>query len=330
MRKLILKNWQSPGDTVMLSAAVRDLHLSYPGEFLTDVRTPSPAIWENNPYITPIEDDDPDAELIECEYPLIHQSNQLPYHFVHAFGDFLSDKLDLDIRPTAFKGDIHISEEEKDWMAQVEKESDGRPIWLVTAGGKTDFTIKWWSNERYQQVVDHFKDRIEFVQVGEAHHIHPPLKNVVDLRGATTLRQLILLMYQAHGALSSVSLLMHLAAAVETKPGMPINRACVVVAGGREPLQWFAYPHHQVLHTLGALMCCDNGGCWKSRTVPLGDGDEKDNPDALCVQPVGNLPRCMDMITAEKVIERIEMYYEGGALSYWGKNKEPENSALLT
>ena len=39
MRKIILKNNLSPGDLVMLTAAVRDLHLSYPGCFETDVRT---------------------------------------------------------------------------------------------------------------------------------------------------------------------------------------------------------------------------------------------------------------------------------------------------
>ena len=106
----------------------------------------------------------------------------------------------------------------------------------------------------------------------------------------------------------------HLAAAVEVKPGMPLNRPCVVVAGGREPPHFTAYPHHQFIHTVGALRCCDNGGCWKSRAVPLGDGDVHDNPDALCVDPVGTLPRCMDMITADDVIRRIEYYFRGGAL----------------
>src|SRR3712207_6690972 len=122
MRKLILKNWQSPGDTVMLSAAVRDLHAHYPGRFLTDVRTPVPDLWLHNPHITPIADDDPDAELIECHYPLVHQSNDLPYHFIHGFMQYLSEKLDLEITPTLFKGDIHISHEEKEWMAKVEEE----------------------------------------------------------------------------------------------------------------------------------------------------------------------------------------------------------------
>ena len=88
----------------------------------------------------------------------------------------------------------------------------------------------------------------------------------------------------------------------------------MVVAGGREPPHWTAYPHHQFIHTVGALACCDDGGCWKSRTLPLGDGDEKDRPGELCVDVVGNLPRCMDMISAEEVCRRIEMYYRGGVL----------------
>ena len=301
----------------MLTAAVRDLHVCYPGEFATDVRTPCPALWENNPYITPLDENDPDVTAIECHYPLIHRSNQTPYHFLHGFIEYLNEYLGLQIRPAAFKGDIWISDEEKSWFETVERTlGESRPFWLFVSGGKRDYTIKWWSHERYQQVVDAFRDRIEFVQVGEAEHHHPPIEGAVDLRGQTSLRQLVRLVYCCQGVLSPVSLLMHLAAAVECRPGQPRNRPCVVVAGGREPPHWTAYPHHQFLHTVGALPCCDDGGCWKSRAVPLGDGDEKDQPGELCVDVVDGLPRCMDMITAEDVIQRIEMYFRGGALSY--------------
>lgn len=297
----------------MLSAAVRDLHLCHPGRFITDVRTPSPAIWENNPFVTPLHDEDPEASLIECHYPLVHQSNELPYHFIHGFIQHLNAELGTNVQPTRFHGDIHLSPDE---VAEIEGMGNDRPYWLIAAGGKSDFTIKWWSNERYQHVVDHFRGRIEFVQVGEAHHYHKPLSGVVDLRGMTNLRQLIRLVYASQGVVTGVSLLMHLAAAIQTPPGALRNRPCVVVAGGREPVQWFAYPHHQVIHRLGALPCCDNGGCWKSRTVPLGDGDEKDNPEALCVDVVRDLPRCMDLITADDVIRAIEVYFEGGAAHY--------------
>ena len=114
-------------------------------------------------------------------------------------------------------------------------------------------------------VVERFAGRILFVQVGEAGHHHPALRGVLDLRGKTTLRQLVRLVHHAQGVLGPVTLLMHLAAAVEVGPGMPRNRPYVVVAGGREPAQWEAYPHHQYIHMNGALRCCDHGGCWKPR-----------------------------------------------------------------
>jgi ADP-heptose:LPS heptosyltransferase len=317
MRKLILRNGQSPGDIVMLTAAVRDLHRAYPGEFATDVRTPCPAIWEHNPYLTPIADDDPEAQVLDCEYPLIHRSNDAPYHFIHGFIEHLNERLGLAVEPTAFRGDIHVSELEKSWFSTVhEIVGEQLPFWIVVAGGKNDYTVKWWDPARYQRVVDHFAGHVLFVQVGEHGHVHPPLRGVIDLRGRTDLRQLIRLVHHAQGVLCPVTLLMHLAAAVECRPGMPRNRPCVVVAGGREPPQWEAYPQHQFLHRAGALRCCDNGGCWRSRAVPLGDGDEKDVPEHCCVDVVGTLPRCMDLIAAEDVIRAVEVYFEGGALAY--------------
>jgi ADP-heptose:LPS heptosyltransferase len=317
MRRLLLRNGQSPGDIVMLTAAVRDLHHTYPGEFETDVRTPCPEVWENNPYLTPLAETDPDVEIIDCEYPLIHRSNHAPYHFIHGFIEHLNERLGLAIRPTLFKGDIHISAVEKSWYSQVH-EIVGAPVpfWIVVAGGKYDYTTKWWDPARYQRVVDYFEGHILFVQVGENGHSHPPLRGVLDLRGKTDLRQLIRLVYHSQGALCPVTMMMHMAAAVESGPGSLRNRPCVVVAGGREPPHWEAYPHHQFLHRAGALACCDNGGCWKSRVVPLGDGDEKDAPEHCCVDVVGTLPRCMDLITAEDVIRAIEVYFAGGATAY--------------
>jgi len=102
---------------------------------------------------------------------------------------------------------------------------------------------------------------------------------------------------------------MHLAAAVPLPPHRERARACVVVNGGREPVHWEAYPGHQFLHTIGALDCCATGGCWKSRTAPLGDGTPLDEPDALCsdVVPSG-IPRCMEMISSRRVIDSVEMY----------------------
>ena len=315
----------------MLTAAVRDLHLAHPGSFLTDVRTPCKQLWENNPYVSPISDDDT-AERIECHYPLIHGSNQLPNHFVEGFTAYIAERLGVPIKTTAFKGDIHLSSREKAWISQVHEIARvSVPFWIVVAGGKRDYTVKWWSTQRFQSVVDHFAGRVLFVQVGSPHHHHPRLRGVLDLIGKTDLRQLVRLVYHSQGVLCPVTFHMHLAAAVEVKGGRPKNRPCVVVAGGREPPHWEAYPHHQFIHTVGSLLCCDNGGCWKARTFPLNDGDPKDAPGSRCVDVVDALPRCMDLITPAEVIARIERYFDGGVAAYLtdGERRAIDSAGLL-
>jgi ADP-heptose:LPS heptosyltransferase len=321
--RYILKNYQSPGDIVMLTAAVRDLKLSHP-EIEIDVDTACPEIWENNPYLTK----GSGGEVIKADYPLIHESNECQYHFIHGFRLFLEEKLGVTIKPTKFKGDIHISDEEKGWMSQVEEMGIKGDFWLLNAGGKHDFTAKYWSPASWQRVVDRFKGRITFVQVGDKSHWHPELKGVVNLIGKTDLRQLIRLVYHSVGVCTAVSLHMHLAAAVESSHGL-LNRPCVVVAGGREPAQWEAYPHHRYLSVNGGMLCCDNGGCWKSRCQLVGDGDKKDE-ESVCLYPVDlpgkkplRIPACMDMIKADDVIRAIETYYArtAGVLKYNNQRK---------
>lgn len=311
IRRLILRSFQSPGDIVMLTAAVRDLLRAHPGQFEVDVRTAADALWEHNPYLTPLQESEPGVRTLDMHYPLIHQSNFRPYHFIHGYVQFLEEQLGLRIPLTEFKGDIHLSAEEKGWMSQVAERGFEGPFWILVAGGKFDFTAKWWNPDWYQSVVDHFQGRIQFVQCGEAGHWHPKLTGVIDLIGQTDIRQFVRLVYHAHGVVCPVTFAMHLAAAVEMKPGRLKNRACVVIAGGREPSQWEAYPHHQFLHTNGALPCCDQGGCWKSRCQPVGDGDAKDSD--LCVAPVSirddlRIPQCMHMIAPQDVIRAIEKY----------------------
>ena len=95
----------------------------------------------------------------------------------------------------------------------------------------------------------------------------------------------------------------------------------VVLGGGREPVHWEAYPHHQFIHLNGALPCCAQGGCWKSRCQQVGDGDPKDRKE-ICLFPIKvaenlNIPKCMEMITPQMVIDRVKLYYDGCALQYW-------------
>lgn len=319
-RRLILRSFQSPGDIVMLTAAIRDLHRAQPGQFLTDVRTSCDALWENNPYLTRLSEGDPGVEVHEMHYPLIHQSNQRPYHFLHGFPQYLEQILGISVPLTEFRGDVHLSAEERRLPPPGADLGVPEHFWIVLAGGKYDFTAKWWNPAHYQAVVDHFRGKITFVQCGEAGHWHPPLQGVINLVGRTSPREFVRLMHHAEGVLCPVTWAMHLAAAVETRPGGPVQRACVVVAGGREPPHWEAYPQHQFLSNVGALPCCAQGGCWKSRCQPVGDGDPKDHHD-LCVEPVQitpqlRIPKCLDLITPAQVIDRIDLYYRGGVLRY--------------
>src|SRR5271166_2723367 len=104
-RDLILTCNLSPGDVLMMTAAVRDLHLAYPGQFRTDVRTTAEAIWENNPYVTPLNEANPAVRSLPMRYDLIHQSNHGPYHFIHGYARHLEDELGLRI-PLTISGEI--------------------------------------------------------------------------------------------------------------------------------------------------------------------------------------------------------------------------------
>jgi ADP-heptose:LPS heptosyltransferase len=314
MRQLVLRSHQSPGDILMLTAAVRDLHRRLKGDVAIDVRTSAPDLWLNNPYLTKLDEKSPGVQSIDMHYPLVHESNQRPYHFIHGYPQYLGQVLELDIPVTEFRGDVHLSPAERDRSTLTFPELPDR-YWILMAGGKYDFTAKWWNPVSYQRVVDHFRDRVTFVQCGATEHWHPPLTGTVNLIGRTDLRQFVQLMYWADGVVCPVTFAMHLAAAVDVPPGRPPGRACVVIAGGREPPHWEAYPHHQFLSTVGTLDCCATGGCWKSRCQQVGDGDSKDRR-GLCEQPVQvadnlRIPRCLEMIRPEDVIQRIEWVLAG-------------------
>ncbi len=315
MERLILVSTQSPGDVVMLTAAVRDLHRAHPGKYRTDVRTPCPALWEHNPYVQPIDDYEPGVRVLHMHYPAIHHSNQRPYHFLHGYIQHLQAELGVSIPVTEFKGDIHLSPQE---LAEKPAFMESLPqhYWILCAGGKFDFTTKWWWPGYYRLVANHFDGLLGMVQVGEAGHWHKPIPDAVNLVGKTSLRELVQLVYWSAGVVCPITLVMHLAAAIPMNKVSPGLRPCVVIAGGREPAHWEAYPGHRFLDTIGQLPCCAQGGCWRSRCQTVGDNDPKDEIN-LCVSPVSNgkdlsIPRCMDMILPRHVWEAIESYYTGG------------------
>lgn len=310
-RKLILKTYLSPGDLCTLTAAIESLHATYPGQYATDVRTACDEIFDNNPHVSRLRDDE--GEWIEMHYTaLLEQCDAVPHPFIGGYCHHLGAALGVPLELTTNRPHLYLSDDEKEWMNQVEEHFTHKPtkFWLVNAGVKTDFTLKQWPVEYYQEVVDHLRGKVQFVQVGSAEHDHPDLKGVINLVGQTDTRQFIRLAYHAQGGVGPITFLQHLCAAFE-KP-------YVALLGGREPVTWVQYPLQTTLHTLGKLPCCRTRSCWRSRVVPLNDGSEQDG--SLCELPILGMERpvgkCMAIITPPDVIRAIESCYAGGGLTY--------------
>jgi len=296
MRKIILKQDQSPGDILTMTRAIIDLKQSHP-EFEIDVDTPCPEIFEHCPYLTKL--DKSEAEVFNIRYDKINDSGWSGEHFTDAFRQDIEYKLGVKIVKTGIKPDLWISDEEKGWINQVEQDCKWPgAFWILNAGVKPDNELKQY--HRWQEFVnlfnEHFGGAVRLVQIGHKSHKHAALKGVYNLVGKTDLRQLIRLCYWSHGTIGPISLQFVLAAAFE-KPH-------VVVAGGKEGVRWHQYNNGRYLATNGALKCCSWDGCWKGGKL------------GKCVDQLPDgTPRCFDLITPQMILDAVTMYYKGGILN---------------
>ena len=300
MRKVILSNGQSPGDLLVMTRAIKELNETFP-DYMIDVRTPCPQIFENNPRLISLKNDDPEVEKFNIEYPEIHNSGWSGIHFTEAFIRDVENKLNVKLQRSGMLPEIWISDLEKTWINQVETEFGWvGPFWVINAGMKQDNELK--NYHRWQEVAnlfnEYFKDKVKLVQVGEKSHIHPELKGVLNLVGKTDLRQLIRLVYHAHGTVTPISFLTHLSAAFE--------QPAVIVAGAKESRRWECYQNQFYLATNGCVNCGIYDGCWL--------GGKLKNCKDLVSTDKGMVPRCFELIKPYQIIKAIKDYYEGGAL----------------
>ena len=290
---LLLKTDQAVGDAVAMTAAIYSLHRAHPGKYVTAVESRWPEVFAHNPDVSARV---PEAAEVQMHYPAIHQSNERGIHFMQGWCEFLGMALDIPVPLLTNRPHLYF----------VDPEPPTEDFWLVCSGGKRDFTSKLWGWYNYQEVIDQLSDRVRFVQVGGAADDHKRLSGTTDMVGMTTLRGLFRLARRARGILCGVSLLMHVAAA--------LSKPAVVIAGGREPVQWNAYPKQHYLHTIGMLPCHDTNGrlggaCWRARVVPLGDSAALDKEP--CERPTkifDTMPECMTLIRPDRVAELILDY----------------------
>jgi len=316
-KKLVLVNRLAPGDVLVMTNAIRDLHKAHPGKYITDVRTSCQEIFQNNPYITKLSYDDSavqavidkfsqksdpmgnsdmvgDIKVVDMQYPLIHRSGEVGAHFSEGHREYLETLLKVKIPQTALTPEIYLDSSESQWVSPVAVKLDFHgKYWVINAGSKGDYTLKQYPY--YQEVVNLLKDKITFVQIGQLEHAHVPLEGALDLRGKTNIRELFRVIYHAQGVLTCVSFPMHIAAT--------FKKPCVVVAGAREGTRWELYANHQFMYVNGCLPCATYDGCWKSK-------------QSDCTNKVGDIAKCMTLMPPEDVVRAVTRYYDGGTLQY--------------
>jgi len=293
-QRLILKQWQAPGDVLVFTAAVRDFKLTFP-EIEIEVSTPYPFLWENNPYV---EKATSGGEVYHIGYKTPRQdpSNYADEHFIYAFHRTLEQLFDVKIQRGDPFPDIWLSN--NDFFPKIPK---NKPILLINAGSKPDFPIKQWPLGYFQAVVDACQEKFTIIQIGRtAGAVHNTLKGVINLINQTPGRLIVALMREASAVLTGVSFPMHLCAAVNHADGL--QRKCVVIAGHRENPSWERYPGMDYLYKPCSCVAT-NQGCWK-RWLPPNYLDGKN----LCKKPV-RLPdshyyaECISQIKPEDVIK---------------------------
>lgn len=328
-RKFVIEWKRAPGDCLLLTSLVRDLKAQYGDRYQVDVRTQFPGIWRHNPHLTKLDQYDPDVQYLnfgdrQAVDVVVLKTSQtgVQKHYLTYFHQEFERRTGIHVPVLTPRGDLHFSQEELD------KPNISGRYWIIVPGGKTDMSNKWWHQHRYQEVVDTLRPQgLRFVQEGATKPLchHPPLDSVLNVVGLTSVRDLIVNVKHAEGVICGVTFQMHIAGALE-KP-------CVVLGAGREEPWYEEYSNdwgnfgdeaspvnveHKYLHTLGLLPCCKTRGCWKRRVQKLNDG-RTEYDKSICKMPFREegrpaVPKCMDLIKTDHVVEAVMSYYEDGIL----------------
>lgn len=308
MKKLILQELGPISSCVMLSGAIRDLHTCHPYSFQTDVRvaTICNSIFDHNPFITKIKGED--GQLIHLHGHFINYAPYGAYHFSEAAALELEEALNIRIVYKKGYGDIYIGQEDEE-LFEKDSTKPATEYWVVNPVCESFFATKKWPTYRYEQVVDHFRGKILFAQIGPLNE-NPLIPGVVDYRGKT-LRETIRLIWGSCGVLTCVTYPMCIAAAIKPKKAFKGGvLPCVVIAGAREPNTWSAFLGQQFLHNCGMMKCADSKGCWKGSL-------SEDDPRILlnkgvCVDVIRykgeSFAKCLSSISVREVVAAIDKY----------------------
>jgi len=221
---VIFKQWQAPGDLMMLTCAIRDLHKMYPDKFNTDVLCCYPEVFFNNPYITYLPKDG-SVPIVDLKYDKTRDLlAPIGYHFSSVFHYMFNEMYDLKLMKTSMRPDIYLTPDEKSEII-LDKLEVEKPYWLINTGVKQDIPVKGYPPYKWEKAIDIMVDEgIRLYQVGSKNDIHPTHNRIKSLIGKTeNLREYFSLVYHSSGCINHVTMQMHLAAT--------FHKPCVVIAG---------------------------------------------------------------------------------------------------
>ena len=141
IQKVIFKQWQAPGDLLMLTVAIRDFYKMYPLLTEIDVLSCYPEVFFNNPYITN-HPKDGTVPIVDLDYGAARNKlAPLGYHFSDVFIYMINELYDLKVMKTSMRPDIYLTKDEKSDTI-LERLGIKKPYWLINSGVKNDIPIK--------------------------------------------------------------------------------------------------------------------------------------------------------------------------------------------
>lgn len=214
------------GDDFLCSVAIRELKLR--GEKNLWMLSFCPELFKYNPYV--------DLVLKRESRGLRHWFDAFNLRVTglnyapHVDGRDLPPKLHIIsemCRIAGVKGEIlrrpfAFLQEAERWNGRLGE----RQMAIQSSGmaAKYNARTKEWLPERFQQIVERYRDRFTMVQVGSA--VDPPLTGTIDLRGKTSVRETAAILANSTVFIGLAGFLQHLARSVECRS--------VIVYGGRE------------------------------------------------------------------------------------------------
>lgn len=276
-------------------------------------------IFDNNPYYHPYT---PDVKIDKAvhfgwgeqinEVEKVKLNRDCAFVYTDAIYHEFNTRSGLDIRKTASKVDIYLTDEEKNPVVNTDK-----PLCVLNIGYNLMFgNSRNWGWSKFQYLVNTLKDKITFVQVGShgGGYYHFPLQNCINLLDRSPLRYTFSLLNQAKFVLTHNSGTYHMAS---FEGGS--ERTVIGIFGGRDFYKFmdcYDIPnvHYENVYNNSQYEDCFESGkyccdCGRVFCVGIPSGGNQ----IVCKKPsadiYGNvICDCFNKISPDEVIKRFEKW----------------------